>query len=52
LLRNVTQGLGLGWIIWNGLGEGKWTLGKLEIKILLETPRRRWEDNIKMGLKI
>jgi hypothetical protein len=24
LLRNVTQGLGIGWILWNDLGNGKW----------------------------
>jgi hypothetical protein len=25
MLRNVTKGLGLGWMLWNDLSHGKWT---------------------------
>jgi hypothetical protein len=34
------------------VGHGKILIGNLEGKRLLEKPRGRWEDNIKMDLKI
>jgi hypothetical protein len=44
MLRNRSQSLGPGLILWYNLsnGQGTWDL---------ESPRRRWEDNIKMDLQ-
>jgi hypothetical protein len=53
LLRNVTQGLGLGRILWS-MGEKnayRDLVGNPEEKRPLGRPRRRREDNIKMDIR-
>jgi hypothetical protein len=50
LLLYITQGLGIGRIVWNDLGDGKWIYNILVGKPEAKRPRREWEDNIRMDI--
>jgi hypothetical protein len=54
LLQNVTQGLGLGQILWNDLGNGKWMRFVREIGwegadwMHLTQGRDQWQAHVKL----
>jgi hypothetical protein len=47
LLRNITQGLGLAWILWNDIGKQKWTRGSKEGKKRKMTEKKMKENERK-----